>query len=79
MLLQDNTSTPLEESPHTQPQDEVTHNVTESDVMELESMQRDVQNIEELVQRKRKALEEFKKITIEEKKLRKEMRVSYVV
>ena len=51
----------MEESPDTQPQDEVTHDVTESDVMELESMQRDVQNIEELVQRKRKALEELKK------------------
>ena len=63
-------STPVEESPDTQPQDQVlTHNVTESDV----------QNIEELVQCKRKALEEQKKITTEERKLRKEMQVSYAV
>ena len=52
-------------------QDNLTHNVTENDVQELESMQRDVRNIEELVQCKRKALEELKKITTG-KKIKKE-------
>ena len=38
-------------------------NVTASDVVELEQMQRDVVSMEKLVERKRRALDELKKFT----------------
>ena len=74
-MLHQGTSTPV---PVERPDDvqESATNVTDSDVIELEQMQRDVVRMEKLVERKKRALDELKQIHSEEKKLRKEMRVS---
>ena len=60
-MLHQGTSTP---GPMEQPDvQESALNVTASDVVELEQMQRDVVSMEKLVERKRRALDELKKFT----------------
>ena len=71
------TSTPVQQPTPTLPQPQL--DVTTSDLQELQQMERDVVNIEQLVNRKRKALDELKQIVEEEEKLRETLRVSYVV
>ena len=68
-MLHQGTSTPVQQPTPTLPQLQM--DVTTSDLLELQEMERDVVNIEQLVNRKHKALDELKQIIEEEKKIKR--------